>query len=145
MAVDWRGFENDARKSMMIFIREKVPADAVILIGRRVDLPEARNTRVLDPEELPRLPQDLRFTDYIADAGGVEKLKQQGIGYVVLAEDEYGRYLDPDAKPKGKDKQVFETRREFYRDLFSRGSLLLNIPAGAIGTHNPPLRLVQLP
>jgi hypothetical protein len=145
LATAWDGFANDARQQMTDFIRTKLPANAVIMVGRRMDLPDPRNGSLLDVRDLEPLPQDLRFTDYIANVGSIEKLKAQGVGYVALSEDEYGRYIEKGAQAKGSQRAVFDQRKAFYTELFKQGQVLLDIPVGTIGTHNPPLRLMKLP
>ena len=113
--------------------------------GRRVELPDPRGGRVLDAEDFPPLPQKLIAVDWIADAGSVAALQEQGVTHVAIAEDEYGRYLDERSKAKDDKKDVFNQRKALYRELFAKSKMLLAIPAGKIGTHNPPLTLLELP
>ncbi|MEY4483529.1 MAG: Dolichyl-phosphate-mannose-protein mannosyltransferase [Verrucomicrobiota bacterium] len=141
----WKGFSKDSHVELATFIREKLPASAVVVQGRRVELPDPRGGRDLDPEDFPPLPQDLRTVKWVADAGSLAALRQQGITHVALEEQEYGRYLDEESKPKEDGRKIFEQRRDFYRDLFARGKILFDSPPGKVGNRNPPLRLVELP
>lgn len=141
----WNGFSKDSHVELANFIREKLPASAVIMQGRRVELPDPRGGRDLDPVDFPPLPQGLRTVRWVADEGSLDDLRQQGITHVALEEQEYGRYLDEDSKPKESGRKLFEQRRGFYRDLFARGKILFDSPPGKVGNRNPPLRLVELP
>ncbi|RYD34977.1 MAG: phospholipid carrier-dependent glycosyltransferase [Verrucomicrobiaceae bacterium] len=140
-----QGFANDARSRLSGFIREKLPPSAVVMQGRRVELPDPRGGRRLDTADFPPLPQKLIDADWIADAGSLEALREQGVTHVAIAEDEYGRYMEEGAKAKKGKEAVFDQRRKFYQELFGRGKILLDIESAKIGTHNPPLRLVELP
>ncbi|CAN5710405.1 hypothetical protein BH11VER1_BH11VER1_13120 [soil metagenome] len=143
--VMWIGFGRDSHLELATFIREKLPASAVVIQGRRVELPDPRGGRDLDPVDFPPLPQQLHTVKWVADAGSLDALRQQGVTHVALEEQEYGRYLDEDSKPKEDGRKIFEQRRDFYRDLFARGKILFDSPPGKAGNLNPPLRLVELP
>lgn len=141
----WNGFSRDSHFELAAFIREKLPTSAVIMQGRRVELPDPRGGRDLDPVDFPPLPQQLLTVKWVADAGSLNALRQQGVTHVALEEQEYGRYLDEDSKPKEDGRKIFEQRRDFYRELFTRGKILFDSPPGKVGNRNPPLRLVELP
>ncbi len=141
----WNGFSKDSHVELATFIRKKLPATAVVIQGRRVELPDPRGGRDLDPADFPPLPQQLHTVRWVADAGSLDALRQQGITHVALEEQEYGRYLDEDSKPKEDGRKIFEQRQKFYRELFARGKILFDSPPGNVGNRNPPLRLVELP
>jgi hypothetical protein len=144
----WDGFSHDARAELATFLRSSVPADAVVLQGQNVKLPDPKGSRELAAAGFPPIPQELRSIDgkkWIADLGGFAAMKASGVTHVAIAENEYRRYLEPDAKPKDALRVQFEQRRVFYEELFSKGHILFDRPAGKVGTHNPPLRLVALP
>ena len=140
-----QSFTSDARLTLGNFIREKLPASAVVMQGRRVELPDPRGEHALDAHDFQPLPQTLLDVKSIADAGSVAGLQAQGVTHVAIDRREYEMYLDEGAKPKSDQAAIFRQRREFYRELFARSKVLLDIPGGNTSTHNPALTLLELP
>lgn len=138
-------FATDARLLMRNYIRDNLPASAVVMQGRRVNLSYFRGGQWMSDQAYPLLPQKLIDVERVCDAGSITALQEQGVTHVVLNNAEYTRYLGKEAKAKDDKKSVFEERRAFYQELFARSKVLMKNTSGQILTHNPRIVLLELP
>jgi hypothetical protein len=134
----YREFGVDDRRELIAWIRENLPAKAIIAHDRRARLDYGRSWG--DPAY--QFPQETRVTKrYAADLGDLKKLRSDGINYVVACEQDYHTALRDRHRPsKGE-----EEREQFYRDLFKKGKLLWERPAGKLAYIHPGLRLYEIP
>ncbi len=133
-----REFAVDDRRDLIAFMREKLPAEAIIAHDRRAWLYFAKD------EGLPRdqFPQQVRSgRRYAAEFGTFEDLRRDGMNYVVACEIDYHTALRADEKSDAKLRAM----RQFYERLFREGKLLGERPGGRILYLHPGLRLYELP
>ena len=138
------GFRSDARRELLTWVATELPADARLVQGRKVCLPDASG-RFADGYRSTTAPV-ARTASYVPDlAESPAALAALGFTHVVLAGDEFERYLRTDQAPKAGREEEFARRRAFYVALESEGRLVWSRPPGKVGTHQPELRLYALP
>lgn len=141
----FRGFQADARKEMLVWMSEHLPPGSRVLQGRKVTLPDTSG-QYADAWHL-RLPETIRLETcklVAAAAATPGELRRSGFTHVALAGDEYEVYLK-DNKAKSSQAGEFQRRREFYQALFRESKTVWDRPSGKVGTHQPPLKLLELP
>ncbi len=136
-------FQNDARRALVAYVREHIPADAVIVQDKRVNLPSRDDPRQADSPYF--LDQKLLGKLFAADEGTVDELKARGIRYVAVAEGDYGRFFLKTHRPQEAGRDDYERRKAFYKQLFAEGQVLWECPAGPQQYLQPAIKLYQLP
>ena len=138
------GFRSDARRELLTWLATGLPADARLIQGRKVCLPDASG-RFADGYRTTAVPV-AKTASYVPDlADSPAALAALGFTHVALAGDEFERYLRTDQAPKAGKEQEFERRHAFYVALESEGHLIWSRPPGKVGTHQPELRVYALP
>ncbi len=141
----WKGYQGDARKQLLLFINEKLPSDAVIMQGRKVNLP-APDNEYRDAWHIPAGRKILCAPQYIANVADTpQDLRAKGVTHVAMGSDEFARYLRKGAKPMDSKAELFAQRRAFYGAVVTEGELVWQSERLKIGTHNPDIRLYRLP
>lgn len=136
-------FGKDTRSRLAEFIRNTLPPDAVIVQDKRVGLPVAGEPRF---EGYPTvIPQRVQGRLFAADEGSPASLRQRGIFYVAVAEGDYGRFFLKTHQARPEEAAEYERRRAFYEEVFTRGELLWEAPAGLLQYLQPAIRLYRLP
>lgn len=141
----FRGFQSDARKEMLVWMTDHLPPGSRVLQGRKVTLPDSTG-KYADAWHTP-LPTHIQLETcklVSSVAASPTELRAKGFTHVALAGDEYEVYVG-DQKAKATKADEFARRREFYQTLFREGRTVWERPSGKVGTHQPPLRLVELP
>jgi 4-amino-4-deoxy-L-arabinose transferase-like glycosyltransferase len=141
----FRGFQSDPRKEMLVWMTENLPPGSRVLQGRKVTLPDSTGLYA-DAWHLA-LPQHIHLETCKLVSSVVSTpadARARGFTHIALAGDEYKVYTD-DNKAKSAKADEFARRRAFYEALFRDGRILWERPSGKVGTHQPPLRLVELP
>jgi hypothetical protein len=133
----YREFGVDDRRDLIAYIRENLPADAIVAHDRRVRLDYARHWGAVADQ----FPQETRATKrYAADLGTLKELRKDGIHYVVACEQDYHTAMRDRHRPsKGE-----EDREHFYRTLL-KSKPLWERPAGKLAYLHPGLRLYEIP
>jgi hypothetical protein len=129
----YNGFRLDGRSAMADYLRIHVPAGAVIVQDKRVDL------------DALRLPYDFRGKLFAADVGTLDELRAQGIEYIGVAEGDYGRFFEKKLRPTDEGAADYARRRAFYEQLFASGEKIFECPPGQLQYLQPHLMLYRLP
>ena len=130
-----RDFQQDDRIALAAWIREHVPADAVIVEDHRVN--------VLIHRATAGLPQRIFDEDYAADLGTIDEQRSWGTVYVAVSPRAFDRFFS-DLKPRAAEREEFERRREFYRRLFAEAELVWERKSRGNMYLQPGLRLYRL-
>ncbi|MFM7179964.1 MAG: glycosyltransferase family 39 protein [Verrucomicrobiales bacterium] len=141
----FRGFQSDARKEMLVWISENLPPGSHVLQGRKVTLPDSSG-QYADAWHI-QLPGHIRLDTCKLVSSLVSspaEARARGFTHIALSGDEYDVYLG-DNKAKASKADDFARRRDFYQTLFRDGKIIWDRPSGKVGTHQPPLRLIELP
>jgi predicted transcriptional regulator with HTH domain len=140
LAACWRDFHSDARKELLTFLRERVPADALVAHDWRVALTRGRRA-ALGPAH--RFPQPtVESTRFLADLGTLEDFQRWGVRYFVVTNEDYGNIFNaPDFK---KNAALKARCQAFYGGLFSRGELIWQRPRGRLPYLHPDLSVYYL-
>ena len=140
------GFRSDARRELLAWMDGHLPAGSRVLQGRKVCLPDPKSKFA---EGWHRgLPPGLTVetTDSVPDkATDPKALAALGFTHVVLAGDEFDRYLRTDQQPKKEFAEQFKQRRQFYEAMDKECPILWRREPGKVGTHQPELKLYALP
>jgi hypothetical protein len=141
----FRGFQSDARKEMLVWMSENLPPGSRVLQGRKVTLPDSSG-QYAEAWHLA-LPDHIHLETCKMVSSVVSspvEARARGFTHIALAGDEYKVYVG-DEKAKAAKADEFARRREFYTSLFRDGKIVWERMPGKVGTHQPPLRLVELP
>ena len=140
------GFRSDARRNLLAWAAANLPADAQLIQGRKVCLPDFSGQFADGWHHTPKHLFPIDSTSYLPDlAPSPAALAAAGYSHAAIAGDEFERYLRSDQKPKSGRESEFSLRRNFYLALDSDATLLWSSPPGKVGTHQPDLRLYKLP
>jgi len=137
------GFTRDNRVQLARYIREELPADAIIVQDRRVQLPtrdEAGNA----PPSL-RTDRTIIDTTYSADEGTLDELRARGVTHIAVAEGDYGRFFLRTHRAKDDQTSTVDRRRAFYELLFRDGTKLWEARGGAAQYLQITLELYEMP
>ncbi|MEO7933170.1 MAG: hypothetical protein ABIT76_08445 [Chthoniobacterales bacterium] len=113
-------FATDYRKNLADYIRQNVPANALIASDQRAAIPSADDPRFAGFPNL--LPNKMLITRYVADLGTLDELLAKGVTYVVVASRDANR-LGNDENFSREDQKKLPARRQFYQDLTKRGTV----------------------
>lgn len=136
-------FQNDTRAALVEYVRAHVPADAVIVQDKRVNLPNRKDPRHADSPYF--LEQPLLGKLFAADLGTIGDLRAQGISYVAVSDGDFGRFFLKTHTPREEEKAEYDRRRAFYEQLFAEGELRWESPAGLQQYLQPSIKLYYLP
>jgi hypothetical protein len=140
------GFRSDARRNLLTWAAANLPPESQLIQGRKVCLPDFSGQFADGWHHTPTHLFPIDSTSYLPDfAPTPAALAAAGYSHAAIAGDEFERYLRSDQKPKSGRESEFSLRRNFYLALESEATLLWSSPPGKVGTHQPELRLYQLP
>lgn len=106
-------FRTDDTADALDWLRQNAKSTDVIAKDDRVRLPdERRKSRKARP-----LPNKVLSDDYVADLGSIEKLRGDGVEFVIVSESTYKRFERSSLRPKKGGEDDAERRRAFYADL----------------------------
>ena len=130
---------------MLAWVNDNIPANARILQGRKVSLPDSSGQNADAWHARVRPDITLVSAKLTADtAASAAALAADGFTHIALASDEYTVYLKDHKSKKGREEER-RRRREFYESVFKDSTLVWRRDGGKVGTHQPELRLYQLP
>ncbi len=134
-------FRHDDRVELAAWIRANVPADAIIVEDRRVNLFAPAPG---DESGKPQVPQRVLDNDYAADLGTLEEMRAWGAVYVAVSQRAYDRFFSKNLKPQPAEKADYERRKEFYTRLFAEAELVRELKSQGNIYLQPGLRLYKL-
>ena len=104
------GFARDYRKEMRDWIRQNLPARAIIWEDNEVNLPFGKHCQYEDEKPLP---QRVLFSYATSHYGSISDLRAKGVTHVAVCSAAFSLYENP-AIPQDAN---FERRREFFKAL----------------------------
>ena len=116
------------RTALFDFLRENLPADALVIYGTRVGLPDPAYPRQYPPD-IAFLPQRVRFEPWPWEFRSAANMRAQGITHFVTSE-EFDR-MEKSSKREGK--------REFFKDFRAHSRVVFSSERG--GRSQFPMRL----
>ena len=125
------GFAHDDRKELEAYVREQIPADAVIAQDEAVNLPDLVRK---EHEGRTPLSQRLMGKKQVADLGTLEALRAQGVTHLAICARTYARFLGSGETPE----------RRFYEAALKEGKTLFTRPLGTITYLQPGLTLLDI-
>lgn len=137
LAGNFREFSTDDRRELIAWIRQNLPADALIAHDKRVYLGDAQQSG--DPRYA--FPQRVLSARHcVASFGTLDELRARGVRYVAVCEPDYSQLL----RGAGSRKREKTAQAEFYRHLFRDGKLLWESQPQSLTYLHPGLRLYQI-
>ncbi len=129
--------ENETRVQLRTWIRNNLPAAAVIAQDRPAHLDAADARFPVGQEHLPqKLLTPREF--FVTDLGSLDELKAQGVTHVVTCDEAYSR-LFTDQPTSAEGRADYDRRRARYQEIFSSATLLFEAkPARPIGGNTSP-------
>ena len=134
-------FRHDDRVELAAWIREHVPADAIIVEDHRVNLFAPASG---DESGKPQVPQRVLDNDYAADLGTLEEMRGWGVVYVAVSQRAYDRFFSKNLKPRDSEKADYARRKEFYTRLFAEAELVREFKSQGNIYLQPGLKLYKL-
>ena len=163
----YRAFQHDDRRDLAEWIREYVPANAVVVQDERVMLPDPRNrTRGRVVLDLPQtFVSGKRYAAELGDRSMLRKalgkpklptavantsddfatLRAEGVTHVAVTESSYGRFFLGSLRSRAEFREEHARLRAFYERLFREGKLLFERRRGTVIYLHPGLRFYELP
>ena len=135
------GFGEGSREMLSLWIKENLPADAVIA--------QTETTKLSDPTLVERgslpsmFPQKLVTIDDLPEDFTLDQLRAKGVTHLAATEPEWHLFLKG-GKVREKAKDKFTKSREFWQSVQKQTKIVWECDAGKVGTHNPPMRLWEL-
>jgi hypothetical protein len=139
------GFQHDDPTAVAHWVKQHVPADAIIAEDHRVNLSPTKSDDADGLSGAKRVPQKVLDESFVSDIGTIDELRARGVGYVAVCRQNYGRYFNDEMKPQPGVKANYDKHREFYAQLFKEGTLLKSWPKGPITYLQPGIKLYSLP
>lgn len=136
-------FQRDDNRELFEWVKTNLPPDAVIVKDSRVQLPDAKSTRVLN--HFGPLPQTVISQKYAADYGSIREMRKKGVTHVAVSDSDFGRFFLRGLRPKKDDEEAFARRKNFYKKLLRDGEQLFVSDRGTVLYLHPGLRLYRLP
>ena len=133
-------FRHDDRVELAAWIREHVPADAIIVEDHRVNLFAPAPG---DESGKPQVPQRVLDNDYAADLGTLDEMRTWGTVYVAVSQRAYDRFFSKNLKPRDSEMADYARRKEFYTRLFAEGELVREFKSQGNIYLQPGLRLYK--
>lgn len=144
LGVQWRAtklrldsFVHDDRAVLVAWVREHLPANAVIAQDEAVNLPEPGRRREHKGRE--PLPQRVLAHKQVALLGSVDELRAKGVTHIAVCARAYFRHYDA-----SRNKAVVSPSREFYDTVLHRSKKVWESPGGVINYLQPGLTLVDI-
>lgn len=138
-----RAFHNDARRELVTYVKEHIPANETIVQDKRVNLASRKDPRQADSPYF--LEQPLLGKLFAADVGTIEELQARGIHYVAVSDGDYGRFFLKTHEAQDDEKAEYDRRKKFYEQLFKQGKVIWEREPGALIYIQPAIKLYELP
>jgi hypothetical protein len=124
-------FAHESRAELYRFVRDRLPAESIVLQDRYAGLPDPSEGYVT-PDQ-PYLPQLVLTRHHAVDEGTLAELRARGVEYVAVCERIYERFAKPDRRfGDAGARERFERRRARYAELFAEGTLVFEAGASRI-------------
>jgi hypothetical protein len=141
------GFQHDDPTAVANWVKQHVPASAIIAEDHRVNLSATKSDAndLGSPARVPQKVLDASFApDLAPQTGTLDELRAKGVTYVAVCRQNYGRYYNDEMKPQLGVKSGYDKRREFYGQLFKEGKLEKEWPKGPITYLQPGIKLYSI-
>jgi 4-amino-4-deoxy-L-arabinose transferase-like glycosyltransferase len=125
-----RGFTDDYRKELAVYLEKEISKEAKILQDKRVDL---KNTGFSNLHDRP-----------IQSSETLESLRKEGFTHIIVTSKNYGRVFLKSSKPTKGSEEEFELMKLFYMRLFQEGSLIREWDIGDNLYLAPPFRVYSI-
>lgn len=126
-------FHRDSRKELVQWMRTHLDPDKV-MIG------EDDFAKIKDPGFSPRIWS----ASFVADLGSPEELISYGVTHVIISYDVYHRFVDGSVVAGEGEKDLFQRRQHFYRQVLEKGKILWSGPCIDPKALHPGLTLIEL-
>ena len=73
-----------------------------------------------------------------------DELRKNGVDYVAICKQSYGRYFRDETRPRESAKTGFNKQREFYADVLEQGQLVQSWSPGTISYLQPGIKLFRI-
>jgi hypothetical protein len=130
-SVYMRAFAIDDRAELRAWLESNTPAEAVIAQDSSARLTRAPLNRLV-------------LEKAAAEIASLDELRARGVSYVVVSDNDFGRYFRSSHRPKKGYADEFEVRRRFYEQLFGEGELLWSRRRSAVIYLHPGLRVYRI-
>jgi hypothetical protein len=148
----WRtydqAFQRDDKAELISWMKANLPKDAIVAADLGAGLvdqnPRKDKPGALLEAQLQNVPQKLMVSKYAADLGTIDQLRGQGVSYVVVSENSYGRYFRTGIQVKEEKGGKFAKDRAFYEALFREEPIFERERHTVIYLH-PGIRVYPIP
>jgi hypothetical protein len=138
----YAAFQNDHRRILADYIREKIGPQETIAEDNRVFL---RGALTVDHDEVtPLVPNRVIGSRFVPDTGTISELLRQGVHYVAVFGSDRRRFLDRNTFMDRDDRDAYPRRKAFYDALEKEHELVLKLKGRETKVLNPDLRLYRL-
>lgn len=133
-------FRNDDTAEAMDWLRQNAKPEDIIAKDDRVRLPdERRKSRKARP-----LPNKVLSDDYVADLGSIDKLRADGVEFIIVSESTYKRFERAGLRPKKGTEDDAERRRSFYAELRRSYEPLWSRPRSTVIYLHPGIEIYRI-
>jgi hypothetical protein len=143
-----QAFQRDDKAELITWMKANLPKEAKVAADLGAGLvdqnPRKDKPGALLEAQLQNLPQKLLVSKYAADIGTIDQLRAQGVSYVVVSENSYGRYFRTGVQVKEEKGGKFANDRAFYEALFREEPLFERERRTVIYLH-PGIRVYRIP
>lgn len=136
----YHGFHTDSRRDLIAFVRENLPADAVLAEDFYAKIPDGTFRRTYEGWELNRPLVRTETNRYLGEEFTVAGLREKGATHVVIFADR--KTLSALEKQPAEKTQSLG---RFLSELQSGGGMLWSCESSEPAYLHPPLRLYKLP
>lgn len=136
------GFNQGSRETLSKWIATHLPSEATIA--------QSYATKLADPKLEERghrkalFPQRLITLKDLQEKHTLEDLKGMGVTHLAATEPEWKTFLKQGKVRKDKSEK-FASSRSFWKSIWDHATVVWETDAGKVGTHNPPMKLWELP
>ncbi len=134
-------YQTDSHAAAAAWVKANLPADAIIAEDHRVNLSAEKSNGV---STTARVPQTVLNSDFAADLGTLDELRNRGVTHVAIGPDAFKRFFNPDIKPGKKEQASYDRRKAFYAQVFTEGECLVAWPRREITYLHPGILLYRV-
>jgi type II secretory pathway component PulM len=137
-----QAFQHDDQAALLAWMREELPATAVIAADARVGLPDPERKK--HAARAAAIPQKLLVSKLAADLGTVQELRAKGVTHVAVSESSFGRFFRGDLRAKENAGEKFAAGRAFYEELFREGKRVFERDRGTVLYLHPGIVVYEI-
>jgi len=97
-----------------------------------------------DPSTDARVPQTVYSPSSASEMGTLEQLQKNGVSYVAVCKQSYGRLFNDDKRPNEAVRVKVGKQRDFYADVLEKGTLVHEWKPGKISYLQPGIKLFRI-